>query len=1068
MSSFQQEYEKLNKAQRLAVDTLDGPLMVIAGPGTGKTQLLGMRVANILRTTDTSPQAILCLTFTEKAATNMRERLGGFVGPIAHDVVIKTFHGFGAEIMNMYPDYFWNAAKLSAAPDALQLEIIESILAKLPHHNPLALKFAGNPTLTKDVRDALKYAKEAGLTPEKLRAMVELNLAYLDQIEPVLAEVLKERISKKSIPSISSVIDSLPEHRLIAEITPLQPLSEIIKGSYQQALKQSEEQQKTTPISEWKRQWLQTIAGNPGLHDERKRNIWWKALADIYAEYREQLHARGYFDYSDMIIEVISQLEQNEGLRASVQERFNYVLIDEFQDTNEAQMRLAHLVADHPVAEGKPNIMTVGDDDQAIYKFQGAELNNLLNFRRNYPETKIVVLEENYRSHQGVLDTAKQIIEQAKNRLVTHENDISKNLHSACDVHRGTLRHLSYATQADQYANVAKEIQQSFVPEKTVAVIARNNESLRQMASILHERGVPVHYEQQNNVFDHPLSRQFLSICTIVQALLEGKDESVNAHLAQTLRHPMWNIDNDTLWQLAIAGRKKDWFSNLKHSESCSWIAEWFDTLCVTATTEHLNVLISDILGLSSGRSTDRSPIHSYYLSRKQLDSEYLSGLSAVRLIRSLVSDFSRGSEPSLLDFLRFTQVHQQNNLVLADETPFITAPHAVQLLTIYKAKGLEFDIVYVLDAVEPIWSPYKGGRKPPANLPLRPAGDDWDDYVRLMYVAVTRAVSDVTITSFRTNTAGKDILATPIISHILEAKAIPPSKGVDAQNILEQNLAWPRLSSNNEIQLLADTLEKYQLNATAIISFLDIEKAGPSVFLENQLLRIPREKTPYQSHGTAMHAALEHGQKLTNQGMFSIEKVINAYQQNLSLEMMPKEQYGNWVEEGERTIRFLFNELGFTFNNGDIPERRYRDISCNGCLIGGAFDSIHDDGKTLAITDYKTGKPINNLQSTTKSEGCKAWRHRTQLIFYALLAQHIPEYHNRHVQGRMIYIGADDPKYLIRTYEPSKEEIQRMLKLVGVIGKKIRSLDFPDVSDLTEDLSGILEFEKRLLSESQ
>jgi DNA helicase II / ATP-dependent DNA helicase PcrA len=1066
MSQFKKEYERLNEAQRLAVDTLDGPLMVIAGPGTGKTQLLGMRVANILKKTDTSVETILCLTFTDKAATNMRERLGGFIGAEAHGVVIKTFHGFGAEIINAYPDYFWNAAKLIAAPDALQIEIIESILSKLPHYNPLALKFAGNPTLTKDVQGSLKYAKEAGLTPEKLLAMTELNLAYIDQVEPALVGVLSERISKKSISAITSVIENLPEHRLKDKIAPLQPLSEIIKGSFFQATMLCEEHNKTTPLSEWKRQWFQTKAGNPGLHEERKRNIWWKELSYVYTDYRRQLHERGYFDYADMIIEVISQLEQNEDLRAAVQERFNYVLIDEFQDTNEAQMRLAHLVADHPVFEGKPNIMTVGDDDQAIYKFQGAELNNLLNFRRNYPQTKIIVLEENYRSHQNILDTAKQVIEQAKNRLVTHEKDISKNLRSAGSAPEGNLQHISYATQAEQYADIAKRIEDDFKPDTSIAVIARNNESLRQMANVLHGRGVPVHYEQQNNVFDHPLSRQFILICSVVQALLDGDSESVNAYLAQSLRHPMWDIPADTLWKLAVAGRKSDWFTNVKKDDSCSWIAEWFEDLCETATTENLNVLISDILGLSSERGTHESPILKYYSSGKQFDSEYLSGLSAIRLIRGFVSDFSRGGEPTLSEFLRFFEVHQQNNLILADETPFITAPHAVQLLTIYKAKGLEFDSVYIIDVVDSIWSPYKGGRKPPANLPLRPAGDDWDDYVRLMYVGITRAVSNVVVSSYRTNSTGKEILASPIISHVLPAAEIPPSKSEEAQNVLELNLAWPRLSSTNEKQLLADTLERYQLNATAIISFLDLEKAGPSMFLENQLLRIPRQKTPYQSHGTAMHAALEFGQKLFNRGDFALDKIVDAYRQNLTLEMMPKDQYSNWLEEGQRSIRFLFNDLGFAFNRGDTPERRFRDIVCNGQLIGGAFDSVQDDGTLLIITDYKTGKSISNLNSQTKSEGSKAWRHRTQLIFYALLAQHIPEYKSRTVQGRMVYVGADDPKYLTRTYEPTPEEIDRMFKLIGIIGNRIRNLDFPDVRELSTDLSGINEFENLLLSE--
>src|SRR5665647_428084 len=132
MGKYETEYARLNKSQKTAVDIVEGPVLVIAGPGTGKTQLLSLRVANILKSTDASPENVLCLTFTNKAANNMRMRLGELVGSEAQGVMIKTFHSFAAEIMNLYPDYFWNGAKLTNVPDAVQLEIITDILSELP------------------------------------------------------------------------------------------------------------------------------------------------------------------------------------------------------------------------------------------------------------------------------------------------------------------------------------------------------------------------------------------------------------------------------------------------------------------------------------------------------------------------------------------------------------------------------------------------------------------------------------------------------------------------------------------------------------------------------------------------------------------------------------------------------------------------------------------------------------------------------------------------------------------------------------------------------------------------
>src|SRR5690606_37648202 len=144
----------------------------------------------------------------------------------------------------------------------------------------------------------------------------------------------------------------------------------------------------------------------------------WLELADVYKAYRKQLHTRGYYDYSDMLVEVLDQLQKQPDLRADVQERYLYVQIDEFQDTNAAQLRLAHLVADHHAANNRPNLMAVGDDDQSIFAFNGAELSNILDFKRSYPDARLIVLKKNYRSSQLVLDTARAIIEQVDDRLV--------------------------------------------------------------------------------------------------------------------------------------------------------------------------------------------------------------------------------------------------------------------------------------------------------------------------------------------------------------------------------------------------------------------------------------------------------------------------------------------------------------------------------------------------------------------------------------------------------------------------------------------------------------------------
>ncbi len=238
---------KLNPAQQTAVDAIDGPVLVIAGPGTGKTQLLSMRVVKILETTDTSPQNILCLTFTNKAANNMRERLFDLIGPTAYSVAVHTFHSFAADIMNKNPDHFWNGASLSVVPDAVQLEIIQDILGSLPLDNPLARRFAGELTGLKATKEALKLTKEAGLTPEKLRAIIELNLAYIDIAEPILVEHLSAPLSFKKLQTLADSLEAdLPEQSIDEHMAPLMSLRTVILKSLDDAINQDEPTGKST------------------------------------------------------------------------------------------------------------------------------------------------------------------------------------------------------------------------------------------------------------------------------------------------------------------------------------------------------------------------------------------------------------------------------------------------------------------------------------------------------------------------------------------------------------------------------------------------------------------------------------------------------------------------------------------------------------------------------------------------------------------------------------------------------------------------------------------------------
>jgi superfamily I DNA/RNA helicase len=232
MDTYKEAFKGLNAAQKQAVTTIEGPVLVIAGPGTGKTQLLTTRIAYILETTDTLPQNILCLTFTDSAAQTMRERLAGMIGQAAYDVTISTYHAFGSDLIRRFPDYFAQDADLEPIDDLGLDRILRSIVAGLPYGNPL--KYSDN--YLSDIKTLISDAKRALLSPSDLRTVAKQNLAFIQKTSPPVARTLDEiaRIDKKAIPLFSALLEML-QQPISEKDTAVQPLVELFMADLQEA-----------------------------------------------------------------------------------------------------------------------------------------------------------------------------------------------------------------------------------------------------------------------------------------------------------------------------------------------------------------------------------------------------------------------------------------------------------------------------------------------------------------------------------------------------------------------------------------------------------------------------------------------------------------------------------------------------------------------------------------------------------------------------------------------------------------------------------------------------------------
>lgn len=433
MNQYETALKGLNAAQKQAVETTEGPVLVIAGPGTGKTQLLGVRVAHILQTTDTLPQNILCLTFTENGAENMRGRLTRFIGKEAYHVTISTYHAFGGDLIKRFPEVFAETRLQTPVDDLAKRQVVRDIIATLEYQNPLKqLRHHVG-----DLISTISEIKRALLTSEDLRAIARENAVFIagasSEVQRIFGGIITmPRTLPKALPFFEALLEAIqtaapasPAHQTFGS------LASLAANSLSAALTEASEIGKTTPLTKWKNTWLAKDADNAYIFDGGLKNQRIQALADVFEAYQQALISHEWYDFDDMILRAIEALEKNPDLKYSLQERYLYLMLDEFQDTNAAQLRLVQLLSDNPVHEGRPNVLAVGDDDQAIYAFQGAEYSNMLDFYRMYQSVSVINLTENYRSSKDILTTAQNIASQIETRLERHFEEMSKELLAA-------------------------------------------------------------------------------------------------------------------------------------------------------------------------------------------------------------------------------------------------------------------------------------------------------------------------------------------------------------------------------------------------------------------------------------------------------------------------------------------------------------------------------------------------------------------------------------------------------------------------------------------------------------
>lgn len=913
--AFNEAYASLNAAQKEAVDTIEGPVMVVAGPGTGKTQVLTLRIANILIQTDTKPDGILALTFTESGAKAMRERLRKYVGAAAYQVPIFTFHGFAQMLISQYPVAYDRVIGGRPAGDLEKISITESIIndGQIKLLRPM-----GDPSYyVTHVQRIIGQLKQEYVTPD---ALVEI----INQQESSLLEV--EQFHTKGAHKGK------------------------VRGEYSKLEK--------------------SIAKN-------------RELLYLYRRYEAMLSEQKLYDFEDMIVETVQALQKNEDMLRDLQERYLYILADEHQDVNGSQNKILELLASF---HDSPNIFAVGDEKQAIYRFQGASLENFLYFTEQFKGTKVISLTENYRSGQTILDAAHSLVKVEDGLLAELRVPLTAEA-----VRESVLTNQTFSHQAieDEWLVQAIKVEiERGVPAEEIAVIVRTNREVETLANLIRKSGLPVSASAEGDILRHPITQ---AVRSLIDAVIIDKSEMA---LFMVLHGAYWGFATDDLLKVLAARSYNQTLAGLLADETLLLAAG------VKEPTKFL--LVSEVLAEARAREVHEVPhrVLEYVLQASGFLKHLITHdpFESTRVIRRLYDEIEAlvlcDEVVSLREVSDAFKTRLDYGLSL--NAPFISnGDSAVQVMTAHKSKGLEFETVFVPHLTDSGWS--GATKKKYFDIPLQlhvgaTEQEVIEDERRLLYVAMTRAKRSLHFSHSEINGDGRELMPARLLE-VIDKNYVTNIDTAEIENNFNpiDLLNSTTLAIKIDGEFLKQALAERGFSATSLNNYL----RSPWDYLYRNVLRIPEVQAAHMQYGTAIHNTLEYITKQhTKTGNLPSTSDIK-YKLETELNRLPLsvEEYSRLLEKGLADLVVYQKHLV-----KDLPKNTKEEFSIRvvlptvlpelpELLLTGKLDRIDigTDGQALRVVDYKTGKPKtrNAIEGKTKdADG----GYKRQLVFYALL----------------------------------------------------------------------------------
>ncbi|MBU3911893.1 MAG: ATP-dependent helicase [Candidatus Omnitrophica bacterium] len=1015
MSNFERFYKELNGEQKKAVDAIEGPVLVLAGPGTGKTQLLSVRAANIICQKKALPENLLILTYTNAAAKTMKERLARIIGIKGYDVQVGTFHAFANSII------LDSEEAANYLQDRIQITDIEKVKALeyiLDH--------------TKDVSEIRPF---------------RAPYTYVHEIESRISELKREGISPEEF------------------------------SKYVKTVKPDD------------------------VYVEEKHIPRIKALAVVYEEYeklkegrnKEIFDSRGRYDFDDMIMLATEALKNEKFLKKKYEEMFKFIMVDEFQDTNGGQLRFLFSL----LGSSNPNLCCVGDDDQSIYRFQGASVGNFKELKKRFSKNlKAISLKKNYRSSKDIIDLAGDLIKS----VPEEERAELKSLVPVKEFKKKSIESWEFTTEEEELCFLVerikafkKEIESSKelsseergFPYNNIAVLVRKRNLIPKIIDKFLQSGIPYSTDGKEDIRPEPRVRQMLDILELANLSPENFEDRDRV-LYKALISDYFKIKHKDILKFMEAVNKKK-----KQDRTISLLSEF---LSLTPQSPEMGKAVEVISRLlqTAPHKTAHTVLMDYIkdagIFKFILEKYDKKGVVKIRELRSLASFVNMVKEAdlsnpgmSLTSLVEDIKTRNEHNMPVQGELVTMTQD-GVRIFTAHGSKGQEFHSVIIPFCLQDKSWPIKPR---PATIPLPPEllktierVDDKArikqlqqfDETRLFYVALSRAKNNVLFTA----SPGEKDISSSFLHHLgIETR----TRHALEERILEESLKkteWDDPFIGTEV-VLKDMLEIISLNPTSLNNYLRCRRK----FLYDNVLMLPGPKKQSLIFGNSVHNGLE---QLYRQYMrtgafpdfqFFKEKFLEALKfQGLekAMELRCMEQFEGLRKYYDRISSNPIKPLGL---ENRIP------VNIDGIVFTGKYDKLEledEENGFVRVVDYKTGQAKNHaagMHGVRSLEDDACDEYLRQLVCYKLLYERDKTRERKDLSvshGVLVFVepAKDDiRKYGVKKGEPSEFKIEinedmvdEMVAIIKNVWRDIQALRFEKLPERDKKKCGYCDFD--------